>query len=230
MKQEIRKKTYLSHKFLMAAIELTKNAFRLEKEKSTDCSKYDYNVYASIFLVVSFLEATINEFFIEVVDDEKKEYCRIQITNKEVLINLWKKGIPRRARYSILEKFEIAIDISNGIKFNHSQYPYSDIKGLIKLRNALIHYEPKWQITSKDLRQVSDLENHLRGKFNLNPHFDEKSEPFFPNLVLSADCALWAIKSATDIILEFYKNIDNVPLFSAIHHNLQTEIDNIKRN
>jgi hypothetical protein len=230
MEQGIRKKTYLSHKFLMAAIELTKNAFRIEKEKSTDESLYDYNVYASIFLVVSFLEATINEFFIEVVDAEKEKFPRIEITNREVLINLWKKGIPRTARYSILNKFEIAIDVSRGKKFNRSQHPYSDIKGLIKLRNALIHYEPKWEITSKKLREFSDLEKLLSGKFNLNPYFDEKNEPFFPNLVLSADCAVWAIKSACDIVLEFYKNIDNVPLFSAIHHNLQNEIAKIKQN
>ena len=165
MKQEIRKKTYLSVKFLGAAIELTRNAFRIEKEVSTDSSLYDYNVMASIILVVSFLEASINEFFIELVDGEKKKYRRIDITNREVLIELWKRGIPRTARYSILDKFEIAIDVSKGIKFNHSQSPYSDIKGLIKLRNALIHYEPKWQITSRELRGASDLENLLKGKF-----------------------------------------------------------------
>ena len=230
MKQGIRKKTYLSHKFLMAAIELTKTAFRIEKEESTDSSPYNYNVIASIFLVVSFLEATINEFFVELVDEEKEKYRRIDIMNREVLIELWKRKIPRMPRYPILVKFEIAIDVSRGIKFNHSKSPYLDIKGLIKLRNKLIHYEPKWQITSQELRGASDLENLLKGKFELHPHFDEKNEPFFPNLVLSADCALWAIKSASDFVFKFYDNIDNVILFKPIHNQLQKEIANIKQN
>ncbi|MGD8305464.1 MAG: hypothetical protein PVF17_02320 [Ignavibacteria bacterium] len=228
MKNDIRKKTYLSHKFLMAAIELTKNAFRIENDESTNSSSYDYNVMASIFLVVSFLEAIINEFFIELVDEEKEKYHRIDPTNREVLIELWKKGIPRRARHSILDKFEIAIDVSRGIKFSHSQSPYLDIKGLIKLRNMLIHYEPKWQITDRKLRGASDLENLLKGKFELHPHFDKENEPFFPNLVLSADCALWAIKSASDFVLKFYDNINCAVLFKPSHNNLQKEIANIK--
>jgi hypothetical protein len=72
---------------------------------------------------VSFLEAMINEFFADATV-EHSEYPKSLDSNTKTLIAvMWKKGIPRTARYSILEKFDIALILTRKPAFDHGKPP-----------------------------------------------------------------------------------------------------------
>ena len=215
---QMKRKTFLSYRYLDATIYFTKMALDYETSQKKEIDYYNYIVTSGIFLITSFLETNINEYYSEIVENETYQFKTIDVKNQNVLSNLWKRGIPRTAKYSILEKYEIALDVTESKSFDKSKYPYQDVTSLIKLRNALIHYEPIWQEVA-EVGYEKDLEARLKGKYKLNPFFgpDTKSEPFFPNLCLSAHCLIWAVKSSLDLVSIFYKNIKNEIPFKNVY-------------
>ena len=114
----------------------------------------------AIFTSVAFLEATVNEFFADAADDLpglrefgilKKSGTATRVLKgiDNQLVNrlgkLWKLGVPRRAPYSILNKFEVALALADKEPFDQGAKPYQEVKLLVTLRNEWIHYEPGWR-------------------------------------------------------------------------------------
>ena len=48
------------------------------------------------------------------------------------------------------------------------------------------------------------LEKQLKGKFVLNPFFENSSNPFYPYKCLSYGCAYWSILSSYNFVEDFY--------------------------
>lgn len=165
-------------------------------------------VLSSVINTVSFLETHINEFYSDISESLFINYKGIQKSKARLISNLWKRGIPRTAKYSILDKYEIALDLFGNENFNSSKYPYQDVKSLIKLRNTLVHQESEWIYTSGSKIKEKDLthriEKSLKGKFDLNP-LAGKGNMFFPDKCLSNGCANWAIKCSIDFVIKFYQ-------------------------
>ncbi|UVH60499.1 hypothetical protein NWF24_14125 [Variovorax paradoxus] len=162
---------------------------------------------SAVIVAVAFLEATINELFADCAEAPPRE--RVQaIASKGLLGRLWAKGIPRTAAYSITEKYEIALELSGSLSMDRGALPYQDVKLLIELRNALIHFEPETITGSWDTQpqRAHKSEKRLRGKFDENA-LAGPGNPFYPDKLLGAGCAAWSVKSAVAFADEFFQKL-----------------------
>lgn len=103
--------------------------------------------------------------------------------------------------------------------------PYQDVDLLIKLRNALIHYEPESIISISDIpdKPVTEhkFEKRLQYKFKLNP-LTGPGNPFYPDKVLGHGCCEWAIKNCISFTDEFFERIDAKPTYEHVKDRLST--------
>lgn len=151
-------------------------------------------VVSSVILSAAFLEATINELFSDCADGHATRSLEV----RDLMGRLWKQGVPKTASYSILEKYDIALELANRTGFIRGDQPYQDAKLLVQLRNQLVHFEPESVAGSFNPSEVLDLhvfEKRFRGKFEVNP-LTGALNPFYPDKLLGAGCAIWSVKTA----------------------------------
>jgi hypothetical protein len=159
-------------------------------------------VSGCIISCVAFLEASINEFFSDCAEapDELKLLSDESI---RWVGRYWTLGTPRMAAYQILEKFEFALKVFDKGTLDKSRKPTQDIVGLIKLRNALVHYEPEWRSDDDD---PSKLEKLLRNRFEPN-RLTSVGNPFWPAQCLGYGCCKWATSAALAFTREFWNQL-----------------------
>src|SRR5436305_9835978 len=162
-------------------------------------------VIGSFFSAVAFLEASINEFFADVADGES--YVRKNLTGTVAsrISGLWRLDIPRTARYSVLQKYEIAERISDVATLRSDTKVYQEVVVLTRVRNALMHFEPetiKIRLGDRS-EQQHRFDKFLKGKFGENP-LVRWLVPRYPDLYLSHGCANWAVRSAIDFVDDFF--------------------------
>ena len=175
---------YYSHYHLSAAaffarqsaqIERNNNASR-EAGSSENFLQHRAYVTGCILSSVSFLEAQINEVFTDASED-KRDFIHPLGDRIFLFGEMWRLDVPRTASFPILKKYEIALALAQKAPFDRGDVIYQDTKLLIRLRNALIHYEP---LSSTGSTKASrDDEERFRGKFAQNPLTGSKT-PFFP--------------------------------------------------
>lgn len=171
---------------------------------------------SSIIVSAAFLEATINEIFSDCADTDSN-YRVAGLPENEMMGKLWNKGIPRTASYSILEKYEIALELNKCPPFPTGENPYQDIKLLVELRNALIHFEPE-TIRSQPANEAAKLhkfEKKFKGKFSANP-LTGLGNAFYPEKLLGAGCAKWAIESSVAFTDRFFQNLGMTPTYEHV--------------
>lgn len=116
---------------------------------------------------------------------------------------MWRAGVPRTARYGVVEKYAIALELSDRVGFDIGAEPWQSVSELARLRNALVHYEPEW-VPMASTGEVHKFERSLKGKFALNP-LAPPENPYYPDKVLGHGCAAWAVESSmafTDAFVE----------------------------
>ncbi len=214
--------TYLSLQHICSAAFFSRTAARIEKDYDnnlTDDVKIEYKavVISSIFSAVSFLESTINEFFWKSSESPQEMEKSIGKDNVQLLSRLWNLKIPRTARYSILEKYEIALGILGKKPFDKDRSPYQDVALLIKIRNSLIHFEPEWV---KD-EEKQKMEKMLSSRFSDSP-LVEKTSLYFPHRCLGHGCSEWAVNNSIKFSDEFCKNIGITPICETVRSKLKT--------
>lgn len=178
-------------------------------------------VVSSILQSVAFLEATINEIF---SDCAENSFAKLRQEQVSLVGRMWMRGIPRTAKYSILEKYEILLDLLNLDKFNISTSPYQDVKLLVELRNALIHYEPNNIMTSNSdnysFENSHKFEKKFYNKFEENKFYKGTGNAYFPNKLLGAHCAAWAVKSAVAYTDTFFNRLNITATYNHIRDKL----------
>lgn len=199
---------YFSNFHKYSAQFLAEQAGKIENEKCDDAEKlFQHRAYVigSILSSVTFLETNINELY---SDANHYIYHNLKGLSDEVIglmKRLWDRGIPRTARFSIIEKYEVALDLVNK-SFDKSGSVFCDAMVLIYLRNELVHTEPEWQNLKnwipKSQKDMHKIEKRLRHKFPLN-NLAESHEPFFPTKCLGVGCAKWAIDASLNFNLDF---------------------------
>ena len=210
----------------MAAAFFARQSAQLEREHqdrdsvtSEVFSQHRAYVTGCIFSAVSFLEGQINEVFTDAADD-KRDFIHNLGDRIFALAEMWELDVPRTAAYSILRKYEIALALAEKEAVDRSGMTYQDTKLLIRLRNALIHYEPMSSTSSAKSSQ--DEEQRFRGKFALNPLTGSKT-PFFPERCLGHGCAKWAVESSVRFVDHFCSKLGIEPVFDSIRSSLGTE-------
>lgn len=229
---QISTRTYFSIQHIQSAANFTRLAAKIEKEYDSSNEHdlyYEHQSYVTgaIFTSVAFLEATINEIFTDCskgVDDGNIKELNKDL--KGLLGDMWKLEVPRTAYFSILDKYQIALTLTQKENFNKGIVPYQDIDTLIKIRNALIHYEPESTIihSEVDPNAVKEhkFEKRLRGKFSLNPLTGEKNS-FFPAKCLSHGCSKWAVESSLQFADEFFEKLNIEPTYDHVRDKLVLE-------
>lgn len=189
---------YRSH--LFAARHFADLACELEKrhEGTSDpdiLGQHRAYVTGAILSAVAFLEASINELYLEVQDHLVNGSNGGKRRVLAVPAHFWSAG----ARPPVLHKYQLALVVADAEPFDENRAPFRDADGLVALRDALVHSRPEWR-DSHGRRQ--NLERRLRAKFRHNGLMSEQ-DPEFPDRLLSAGCAEWAIRIAERFSVAF---------------------------
>lgn len=217
---------YYSHYHIKAAAFFARQSAQLEREhkpneavSSEILTQHKAYVTGCLFSVASFLEAQINEIFTDAADDQRD---KIHLLGDRIYLfaEMWKLGTPRTASYSIIEKYEIALALAEKKPLDRGTVLYNDVKLLIKLRNALIHYEPLSSTITAESSQK--FEKQFQGKFLLNPLTGQKT-PFFPERCLGHGCAKWAVESSVKFVDHCLSRMKIEPVFNLVRSSLVTE-------
>ncbi len=204
---------------MMAAIHFFKLADELE-DKFERTRKFSWSldsehaayVKASIFLVVAFLEATINELFSDAGEVPSKKVPTGKRGPLRLMATIWSLEYFQR-HASTLSKYQVALSLAGKNELEKGKSPYQDAALLIELRNALTHFKPAWIVAdvSSDPVQMTEheLEKKLSGKFSTNP-FTGRYNPFFPDKCLSAGCAAWALEASHERVKEFFSRMGSL--------------------
>lgn len=226
----VKSRLYLSMQHIQSAALFAQRSGQIEKKYDGNFSnelltEYWANITASIFAAVSFLEATINELFADATEEYSEYPKNLNSNIKALMADMWKKGIPRTARYPILEKFDIALILARKPAFDRGKPPAQDVELVVRLRNNLVHYEPEWINDETTASSMSATKKKfikgLRGKFTNNPLMS-KNNPFFPDKCLSYGCARWAFLSSLSYSDEFYAKLGVSAPYEHIRQHLQT--------
>ena len=150
-------------------------------------------VTATVLSSVAALEANVNESFADVLDGT--------ITFESIEVQELKDSWSRMERESTLKKYERFLKLVGKKELNQKDSRYQSAKLLIRVRNAFVHYKPKWD---SELREFDDIGNQLIGKFELSPFLDESS-PVFPMRCMTHGFSQWAVQSGLDFA-EWFAN------------------------
>jgi hypothetical protein len=166
----------------------------------------------AVMAAVGYLEALINELFSDSGDPSLQDHFpNVPRETLELMADMWKRDVPRSARYSILEKYEIALALARKPPLDRGRSPYQDVSLLIKLRNTLVHFEPEWTLHSivpgTDNTRPTRFPESLEGRFPINRLYAWTGNAFFPDKCLGAGCAKWAVKSSVSFAAEFHRLI-----------------------
>lgn len=229
VKVEVR--SYFSIQHLLSASFFHEQLVDFEKEIDIEPSddeliKHRSLVVSVIMSCVSFLEASINELFMDSSENPKGITQDLSKTTIKLFAQMWRRGIPRTANYNIIEKYQIALTLAKKREFDLGILLLQNITVLIRLRNALVHFEPE-SVVTKSLIETTQvkrqkLEAQLIGKF-LENSYTGKDNPFFPDKCLSSSCASWAINSCISFTDEFFIKMGIIPPYQRIKYKIKTE-------
>lgn len=136
---QIHSRSYLSISHLSATSLFTYKASKIEQlgDDGADCASREHRAYvvSAVMLSAAFLEATINELFSDCADGSKTQLNPLPAP--DLMATMWNRGIPRTARYSIIEKYDIALELNGKPPFDQGVNPCQDTKLLV---NSVMHW------------------------------------------------------------------------------------------
>jgi len=230
IRARIRTRMYYSQQHIQSAALFTRQSYQIESDyNGTPLNEliveHRSYVTGAIFAAVSFLESTINELFSDTVDHPDGDLAsHLDSSTKLLMADMWKLRIPKTATYPIIDKYQIALTLARKALFDTEQALWKDVKTLIVLRNALIHYEPVWTSQKEEGQAYKGiLSLKQQKKFALNPLITEQFNPFFPDKCLSHGCARWAVNTSVQFVQEFFSKMGIPVLFDHIKPLLKTE-------
>lgn len=200
---EVLMRTYFSAYHLWAAEHFAGLARDIENAhtgKPVFNIKHRAYVTNSILSAVAFLEAAINEIFDDVADGHSGYVDPLTPDCARLLAGLWKQR--NVERWSILDKYQLALLCSGIDEFETGAQPYQDAKILVDLRNDLTHARPETRASFDEEQQ--NMRKRMTAKFKPNRLMENAANPFFPDHYLGVGCADWAVKTANAFANEFF--------------------------
>ena len=142
---------------------------------------------ATILTMVAALESYINEFFTDVYDN----FASVDKNTLSIVVEAHEFN-------SVLEKFDLALKLKKLDKLKQGDQTFQNIKLLIQLRNALVHFKPEW---GDEQKEHAKLSNKLRGRFEGSSFLSDSR--LFPRAWASHGCCVWTVESTIAFIEEF---------------------------
>jgi hypothetical protein len=203
---------YFSSYHLWAAKHFTKLATDLEKvagRPAFDIQERAY-VMSAVSSSVAFLEAAINEVFDDIVD-RHDPYVGSLLANYKLLLGaVWSLG--GAEKFSMLDKYQAALQCVNGATFDKGAQPYQNAMLLVRLRNRLVHARPE----TRESGYLDDLDRALIKKFSPHGRMAGMGNPYYADHCLSAGCADWSVLSALNFADEFFKRLGVKPNYQRV--------------
>ncbi len=155
-----------------------------------------------MLLAAASLESSVNEFYQQAVDRDKNALKSLSENQMKLLAELW----PEIEKLSPLRKYQVALVAMGHEPMDKGQEPYRSADGLMRLRNALVHFRPEWD---DDLKEHRSLEQRLSQLFPVSALADRAKGQmvWFPKKCLGAGCAEWAIESAVRFSQRFVNTL-----------------------
>jgi hypothetical protein len=143
---------------------------------------------ATVLTAIAGLEAYANELFV----DHPQVFPNIRA---DVMGKLWELYEQK----ATIDKYEFALFLLQASRLDRGANPFQDVKALIALRNALVHYKPEWSDEQVEHAKISKL---LAGRAAASPFF-LTTEPLFPRAWASHGSTRWAVSSVVAFIQTF---------------------------
>lgn len=184
----------------------------LDPFPSDDHHSHRSYVMATILSSVTFLEASLNELLASVGDDSLPVGGgRGSLTSTERQTLMTVRGMIENNRF--LDRFQLVLYSLGREPFDRGSPPYQDADRLVKLRNLLVHAKPGWTpYPARDDSQESLAQLAKERHFRRHPFARDRS-PFFPDLLLGADCANWARDTAFEFADDFFLRLGVKPAY-----------------
>lgn len=186
---------------LLGAQFLAQRATAVESRISnaTESLRREHRAYVvgSVLTATAFLEAMINELYISAAEGGFYSEFALDSRDAAALAAAWVKA--EKERWSILKKYQQALERSGHEMYATTDSPYLDVDHLVVLRNALTHFKSEWD---HKLSEHAALESRLAGRFRVSC-LAATNQSFFPHLCLGAGCAEWAVEVAITFALDF---------------------------
>ena len=155
-------------------------------------------VTGAIFSAVGFLEASINELYIE-FHTRSSEQSPLPRRVLAVLERFWSHV----EHAPLLHRYQVLLTVADAERFDERRAPFLDSDSLVKLRDALVHCGPE---RPESRRRARTLEQRLHDVVPTNP-LAPADAPWFPDICLSAGCAEWAVRTADAFSQEFCRRL-----------------------
>ena len=192
----------LSRHHIISAHHFAKSAEDIEADGGDvpQSEKWQYRAFVSgaVLSSVAYLSASINELYLDVrkVSQEGQPQVRREL---DLLLDAW----PRISKVQVLQRYQLALAVADADQYNPARMPYCDAENLVRLRDALLSYDPDWD---DERGKHHSLEERLKEKFPPSPLVSAK-RPWFPDQCLGSGCALWAVETVQVFTNDFYRRM-----------------------
>jgi len=192
----------LSRHHIISAHHFAKSAEHIEAHGGDvpQSEKWQYRAFVSgaVLSSVAYLSASINELYLDVrkVSQEGQPQVRREL---DLLLDAW----PRISKVQVLQRYQLALAVADADQYNPARMPYCDAENLVRLRDALLSYDPDWD---DERGKHHSLEERLKEKFPPSPLVSSR-RPWFPDQCLGSGCALWAVETVQVFTNDFYRRM-----------------------
>jgi len=205
----VRMRTYFSRDHLQAAAHFVHLAASIESAHSSHEVFIEHRAYvtASLLLAIAFLDAVVNELFVDAVEAHNHYLLPLDPQAVTSLAGKWKSV----CRQPTINRFDTLLTVTRRRHLKRGQEPCQSVHALMELRNSLIHYKPEWSHSGPskvyDVQTSVELEQKLKGRFPLHPRFSGSENLFFPDKCLSTACARWAVQASLSFTDEIFATL-----------------------
>jgi hypothetical protein len=205
--------------YLDSSVELAALASEEEQKSEPQQRRRTACVVGAITCSTSFIECTINGLY------QYAQSPARQTKFHKALASVWSEAFER---LPILAKYQLALTLARQDIFSTGDEPYQSTNALIELRNAIAHPKEIWG----SHRNQQRLERCLNGRYKFGPQQAHCKE-FFPDRCLTADCAVWAAKSAARFTIDFKRRLPPTAYIfgptNSIEHAILKRLNQIAR-
>jgi len=162
---------------------------------------------SSIYTLVGFLESSINDLYanakdnVEYLKGIEKHIEKLASFDWRIFRNKLDKQINDNSESNIIRKYQFALQLLEVPFIDPEDKTLKDIILLIKIRNYFTHHFATWIKCDSDVQSEYYI---LKNRFEENPIYKGKTNPFFPDKLLGYGFLQWALDLSIKFVKYFY--------------------------
>lgn len=192
------------------------------RRNETPTVDYDVQSYAVCAIVESaaFLEARVNEIWYAASEPIRAMASQRLAGLRDEQVDAIRGFAERDGsdRLPVIDKLDETLMCATGRGIDRGNRPGQDVCGLVKLRDAFVHFKPKLQWDN----EAHDLQTRLTALVPKNPLM-QGGKPWFPHHVLCAGVAQWACDKSAELIQQWEQGLGLTNSYSIEYALIITE-------